>query len=256
VTATRRLALVLVEAADGVVGRPPPGVDPDAWSQALVEDTYEVAAGLAEAQAGLAGPTSRLPDLGLLTWPGAVLVDCTPAPVSGALPAGVLPTDPRVAGPPVADPPVAASLVADPGVADPLLTDPPVAASLVVASALTRSADVLVLLAPDVPDIPALHLGKLFQALEHAQLAWSPVADGGVAALGFALPLAAWVRAVAPVLDGDPATWRAAAPRPGAAVATPGWHRLRSPADLRHLDPGLSGWEQTRALLAGRPLGP
>jgi len=231
VTGTRRLALVLVEAADGVVGRPPPGVDPDAWSQALVEDTYEVAAGLAEAQAGLAGPTSRLPDLALLTWPGAVLVDCTPAPVSGALPAGALP-------------------------ADPLVADPPVAASMVVASALTGSADVLVLLAPDVPDIPALHLGKLFQALEHAQLAWSPVADGGVAALGFALPLAAWVRAVAPVLDGDPAAWRAAAPRPGAAVATPGWHRLRSPADLRHLDPGLSGWEQTRALLAGRPLGP
>ncbi len=219
-TGTRRLALVLVEAADGVVGRPPPGVDSSAWSRALVEDTYEVAAGLAEAQAGLAGPTSRLPDLALLTWPGAVLVDCTPAPVLGALPAGALP-----------------------------------AASLVIASALTGAADVLVLLAPDAPDIPALHVGKLFQALEHAQLAWSPVADGGVAALGFALPLAAWVQALAPVLDGDPAAWRAAAPRPGAAVATPGWHRLRSPADLRHLDPGLSGWEQTRALLAGRPLG-
>ena len=219
-TATRRVALVLVEAADGVVGRPPPGIDPAAWSQALVEDTYEVVAALAESRAGLAGPASRLPELALLTWPGAVLVDCTPVPIAGAPPAGA-----------------------------------PPAAPLVVASALTGSADVLVLLAPDAPDIPALHLGKLFQALEHAQLAWSPVADGGVAALGFALPLAAWVQALAPVLDGDPAAWRAAAPRPGAAVATPGWHRLRSPADLRHLDPGLSGWEQTRALLAGRPLG-
>jgi hypothetical protein len=34
----------------------------------------------------------------------------------------------------------------------------------------------------------------------------------------------------------------------------PGWHRLRTPDDLRLLDPGLEGWENTRALLEGHPL--
>jgi hypothetical protein len=34
-------------------------------------------------------------------------------------------------------------------------------------------------------------------------------------------------------------------------IATaPGWHRLRTPADLTRLDPGLEGWDNTRALLS------
>ncbi len=34
-------------------------------------------------------------------------------------------------------------------------------------------------------------------------------------------------------------------------VATgPGWHRLRGPGDIARLDPGLEGWENTRALLS------
>ncbi|WP_284454825.1 hypothetical protein [Actinomadura madurae] len=35
----------------------------------------------------------------------------------------------------------------------------------------------------------------------------------------------------------------------------PAWHRLRTLDDLRLLDPGLEGWENTRALLEGHPLG-
>lgn len=232
---TRRIALVLVDPPGaGVVGRPPPGVDPAAWSEALLEDAYEVLASLAQARSGLTAPSSRLPELAALTWPGALLVACDAASTP--------------------DDPVGADRAAGPGSPAP----PPgwsTTSALTVADALAGEADVLVLLAPDAPDIPALHLGKLFQALEDVDLAWSPVADGGVAALGFALPVRPWVRALRPGLDGDPVGWRAAAPTPRAALATPGWHRLRTPADLRHLDSGLGGWENTRALLAGRPLG-
>lgn len=253
-TGTRRTALVLVDPpGSGAVGRPPPGVDPAAWSEALVEDAYEVLASLAQARAGLAAPSSRLTELAALTWPGAVLVACDAASTpdraddaAALAPTGVLadhstdrdPTGPDPAAGPHSPSPTGSTTSA-----------------LTVADALAAEADVLVLLAPDAPDIPALHLGKLFQALEDVDLAWSPVADGGVAALGFALPVRPWVRALQPGLDGDPAGWKAAAPTARAALATPGWHRLRNPADLRHLDPGLSGWENTRALLAGRPLG-
>lgn len=123
-----------------------------------------------------------------------------------------------------------------------------------VLDAVGDGADVLVLLSPDAPDLPGLHIGKVFQAVENADLAWVPVADGGVAALGFALPAADWVRRVRPGFDGSPTEWLAAAPDGRHAVAAPGWHRLRTLGDIRHLDPGLSGWETTRALLSGAPL--
>jgi hypothetical protein len=32
-------------------------------------------------------------------------------------------------------------------------------------------------------------------------------------------------------------------------ATTPGWHRVRTSADLDRLDPGLEGWENTRAVL-------
>lgn len=44
---------------------------------------------------------------------------------------------------------------------------------------------------------------------------------------------------------------RAATPTRRDLVVTQGWHRLRSPGDLAGLDPGLEGWETTRALLGG-----
>jgi hypothetical protein len=49
----------------------------------------------------------------------------------------------------------------------------------------------------------------------------------------------------------EPLAVRAAAPRSGAVAVTPGWHRLRGPADLARLDPALEGWDATRALLGG-----
>lgn len=215
----RRVAAVLVDPRParpaGGVGHPPPGIGPLAWSRAIIEDSYEVVAALAQARAGFAARRALLGELAELTWPDTVLIDLGDG-------------DFATAGG---------------------------SAAVAAADALAGEADILVVVAPDAPDIPGLHIGKLFQALETAGLAWTPVADGGVAALGFRLPVAAWIRALAPGLDDDPARWAAAAPSRGAVAAGPGWHRLRVPADLRHLDEGLSGWENTRALLAGHPLG-
>lgn len=215
----RRVAAVLVEPGSAVpgatVGQAPPGIGAPVWSRALIEDSYEVVAALAQARAGLAARSALLGELADLTWPDTVLIDLGDGDVT-------------IAGG---------------------------SAAIAAADALDGQADIVVLVAPDAPDIPGLHLGKLFQALENAALAWTPVADGGVAALGFRLPVADWIRELAPGLDDDPARWALAAPSRTAAAAGPGWHRLRRPGDLRHLDEGLSGWENTRALLSGHPLG-
>jgi hypothetical protein len=106
-------------------------------------------------------------------------------------------------------------------------------------------------LAADAPDLPGMLVGKLLQPLSTRPLAVAP-ATGGPGLLGVAarLPVPDWV----PEIDLDmaqPVAVRKAAPRPGAVAITPGWHRLRGPADLACLDPGLEGWDATRALLGG-----
>ncbi|MBO4208601.1 hypothetical protein [Micromonospora echinofusca] len=111
--------------------------------------------------------------------------------------------------------------------------------------------DQAAVLAPDAPDLPGLVVGKLLRPLTSRSVALAP-ADGGPGLLGVAtrLPVPSWLPAVD--LDGtDPATVRAAAPRPGEVTVTPSWRRLRGPADLAALDPALEGWETTRALLTG-----
>ena len=42
---------------------------------------------------------------------------------------------------------------------------------------------------------------------------------------------------------------RRRAPGPRMVATGPGWHRLRKPQDVARLDPGLEGWDNTRALL-------
>ncbi|MGH3240982.1 MAG: hypothetical protein ACRDNL_11430, partial [Spirillospora sp.] len=80
----------------------------------------------------------------------------------------------------------------------------------------------------------------------------------GLVALAARLPLPGWLDVVLREVDLDTpdalARLRTAAPRPGLVPQGPGWHRLRTPHDLRFLDPGLEGWENTRALLEGHPL--
>jgi hypothetical protein len=103
----------------------------------------------------------------------------------------------------------------------------------------------------DVPDLPGLLIGKLFRALGSADLAVCPAEDGTLAAIGVNRPTADWVTAAAPTFDTHLADLDKLKPRRHAIAIGPGWHRLRSPADIARLDPGLEGWDATRSLLRG-----
>jgi hypothetical protein len=103
----------------------------------------------------------------------------------------------------------------------------------------------------DAPDLPPLLIGKLFRELGRAEITICPAEGGGAVALACSLPAPGWAR---PDLD-DPdivSTLRAQAPGPRRVATTPGWHRLRTPEDVERLDPGLEGWDSTRALLRER----
>lgn len=118
-------------------------------------------------------------------------------------------------------------------------------------------ADELVVVPADVPDLPGLVLAKIFKVLHRTDVAVAPERGGpGCVALGLRLPVAAWVPVDSLDLDLDPRSrLEAAAPSRTAVASTPDWHRLRGPTAVHRLDPGLEGWEETRALLAGRQLG-
>ncbi|TYK49723.1 hypothetical protein FXF68_14790 [Actinomadura decatromicini] len=193
----------------------PAGVDPDGFRLALLEDAYEVVAGLELVTPALVLDPPDQPDAEAVTWPGT-----------------------------------------------PIVREPTLAGAFAALHAL--GAETAVLVAPDAPDLPPLLIGKLFRALGNApSAACAAHSDGGLVALAARLPLPGWLAAA---LDGTGtavdldtpdalARLRAAAPRPGLVPQGPPWHRLRTAADLRFLDPGLEGWENTRALLEGHPLG-
>jgi hypothetical protein len=103
----------------------------------------------------------------------------------------------------------------------------------------------------DVPDLPGLLIGKLFRALGSADVAVCPAEDGTLAAIGVKLPTAPWVAAAAPTFDTQLSDLEQLKPRRHAVGIGPGWHRLRSGADLARLDPGLEGWDATRSILRG-----
>ena len=80
-----------------------------------------------------------------------------------------------------------------------------------------------------------------------------PADGGGLVVLAARLPAPGWLPDGI-TLDTPDAVDRvrgAAPSRRDFAVAA-SWRRLRTPGDLARLDPGLEGWETTRALLAGR----
>jgi hypothetical protein len=124
-----------------------------------------------------------------------------------------------------------------------------------MADQLGGVADELVVLPADLPDLPGLVLAKLFKVLHRTDIAIAPERAGtGCAAIGVSLPLAEWIPDDAFDLDHNPyPRLSTIAPRSRCTLA-PGWHRLRTPADVSRLDPGLEGWEETRALLEGRAL--
>lgn len=123
------------------------------------------------------------------------------------------------------------TLVAVPGAGG--LTE---AFAVLAARGFTRA----VVVAPDAPDLPALHLAKVVRALDSAALAVVPAHGGGAVALAAHLPVAAEHLPLPAGLDSVP---------PPGARATLAWRRIRQTPDLARLDPGLEGWETARALL-------
>lgn len=212
---TDRFVAVLAP-APGTPSAAPPGLDPEAFRLAMIEDAYEVAAGLDFVLPALILAPPGQPAAEEIVWPGTEIVR----------------TDSR-----------------------------PIPAALARFQALGAAQAVIV--AGDAPDIPALHIGKLFRALTHAPAAAAQAhktaGPAGLVALGVRLPLPEWLAGALQTIDLDTpdafAALRAAAPRSGLVQSAPGWHRLRTRADINRLDPGLEGWENTRALLTGRPLG-
>ncbi|MGC5021519.1 hypothetical protein [Micromonospora sp. DT47] len=111
--------------------------------------------------------------------------------------------------------------------------------------------DQAAVVAADAPDLPGLTLGKLLRPLTSRPVAVAPVEGPGPGLLGVAarLPVPGWL----PPLDLDtalPTDVRRAAPEPADVAVSPGWRRLRGPADLAALDAAVEGWEATRALLS------
>ncbi len=203
-------AAVLVAAPAEGLRSAPPGVDPAAWWRALVEDTHDVVHALESVRAAAAVAADVDAE--------AVRALTWPGTPIVRLPAGLA------------------------------------AADLVVATldALAGlGAELAVVLAADVPDLPGLLVGKLFSALEDAPVSVTPARAGGVCGLGARLPVPGWLRDCGPDLDDPDVLERlhAAAPVKGVVVG-PGWHRLREPTDIRHLDANLEGWDAVRALLS------
>jgi hypothetical protein len=125
-----------------------------------------------------------------------------------------------------------------------------------LADLLRDEVDELVVIPADAPDLPGLVLAKIFKVLHRVDVAIAPQRGGsGCVAIGVAVPLADWIDPDLLDLDGQPHAQLAAdRSRRTRWSLAPDWHRLRSPADVHRLDPGLEGWEQTRALLSGHSL--
>jgi hypothetical protein len=112
-------------------------------------------------------------------------------------------------------------------------------------------ADQVTLVSGDAPDLPGLLIGKLHRALGSADVAVLPSATGGLVALAVRAPLPPWLPDEGVDLDRVDAIalLQAGAPRRTAVSVGPGWHRVRAADDLGRLDPGLEGWDVTRALM-------
>jgi hypothetical protein len=182
----------------------------DALALAMLEDVVDQVEQMREVQAALVVPPGVAAEVTDVTWPGMPVVEVA-------------------AGAPVAD------------VLDAVAAAAPVAA--------VGAAEVAAVSA-DVPDLPVLLLGKLHSALTAAQVAVCPADDGRLVAVAARVPVPQWLRDAGVALDGPDGVRRLRAVAPARALHVgPGWHRVRGEDDARRLDPGLEGWDATRALL-------
>ena len=189
----------------------PSGRLPPGIELAMLEDVYETVAGLDLVEPVLALVPPDQPEAELVTWPGTLVVRAERS------------RDARE---------VSTVLAA-------------------LATGMPTEGGAVLVVAGDAPDLPGLLVGKLFRALGGAAVAVCPAENGGLVALAARLPLAPWLGPAGVGLDTDGAVDRlaAAAPRRGDLGLGPGWHRVREPADLSRLDPGLEGWGSTREAL-------
>jgi hypothetical protein len=104
------------------------------------------------------------------------------------------------------------------------------------------------LLAADAPDLPGMLVGKLLRPLTSRPVSVAPALTGGLLGLAVRLPVPEWLPALS--LEATVEEVRRAAPAPGQVALATGWHRLSGPSGLHQLDPGLEGWDATRALLS------
>ena len=199
----------MTERVVGVLARPDPEL-PAALASALLEDVIDLVSEMPMVTPMVATVSSRGGhDAGHLTWPTTAVIDVAERT----------------------------------GVAD----------ALRALAAAAPGAVAVTLLAPDVPDLPALLVGKLFSAVAGPRrpvVAVCPARGGGAVAVAAAVPLPGWLAASGVRLDDADALDRLRADAPqGGVVVVPGWHRIRTLADLSLLDPALEGWDATRAYL-------
>ena len=130
----------------------------------------------------------------------------------------------------------------------PVYTMPELTVRGILSAAAADGYEQAAVIAPDAPDLPAMLIGKLLRPLTSRPLAVAPAVTGGLLGVATRLPVPDWL----PDLDltAEVTSVKAAAPRPGLVSVVPGWHRLDGPEGLSRLDPGLEGWEATRALLS------
>ena len=176
----------------------------------MLEDAYDTVAALELVEPALALVPGDQPDAEQVTWPGTQLVR--------------------------------AARTNDPS---------EVAEVLDVLAALSPTAAAVALVTGDAPDLPGLLVGKLFRALGNAYVAVSPAEGGGLVSVAVRIPVPSWFLTAGVGLEAADAVERLAraAPRRSALALAAGWHRVRTMADARRLDPGLDGWDNTRAAL-------
>jgi hypothetical protein len=232
--APRRAAALLLSGAPAAGGCPP-GVAADTFARALAEDVADLITELPGLDAAVGFTPEHQAVAAAVTWPGTTLVPLPPG--GGALPLlaalhGLGYHEGAVVSPDVPDLP-----------------------GLLVAKVFSGLAGALVAVVPALPagrlDLPAL--ARVGTGATGATGVAGPPTDG-LAVLGCRLPAPAWLRPEVADLDAADAVerLRSAAPRRRDLVVAPVWRRLRAPTDLAGLDPGLEGWEATRALLSGR----
>lgn len=128
-----------------------------------------------------------------------------------------------------------------------------------IANAVAGQADELVIIPADVPDLPGLVIAKIFKALNRADVVLAPergtvAGDRAWVGIGIRLPWPAWLEIDLDLDRDDHDRLLAAAPRRTSVAIAPDWHRMRRPDSVHRLDPGLEGWDETRALLSGHAL--